>query len=322
VSGGITRSVSTITQTTTLGASGATDYVTFYNGASGAPVLPSAVSNINKYTVKNISSTAFLIATTSSQTIDGSTPIAGDANYSSISLLMLGNDVNNSTNFLDSSPNPKAPTRVGSPVISTTQSKFGGSSMYFPNTANSGGNLIHFTSSEFAVGTGNFTAEAWVYPTAFSAYNNVCGTRNTSGNNATGYNLFIVGTGELCVYSDGFYAMSPAGTITLNTWQHIAVCRNGGTTRTFKNGTQVGTTTTFDKNLTNTNLSVGSYNGDNSQPFCGYIDDLRITNIARYTTSSFTAPTAQLATNAVGVGFIEANKSLSFISDGANWRTV
>ena len=71
---GITRSISTVTSTVTLGATASTDYVVFI-GASGVVTLPTAVSNTNRYTLKNIDTTNKTISTTSSQTIDGTTTI-------------------------------------------------------------------------------------------------------------------------------------------------------------------------------------------------------------------------------------------------------
>jgi hypothetical protein len=71
---GITRSVSTVTTTLTLGATALTDYVVFI-GASGVVTLPTAVANTNRYTLKNIDTTNKTISTTSSQTIDGTTTI-------------------------------------------------------------------------------------------------------------------------------------------------------------------------------------------------------------------------------------------------------
>jgi hypothetical protein len=69
---GITRNISTITTSVTIGATAATDYVVFV-GSGGAPTLPTAVSNTNRYTIKNVHTTNKTISTTSSQTIDGST---------------------------------------------------------------------------------------------------------------------------------------------------------------------------------------------------------------------------------------------------------
>ena len=66
----IQRDVSTVTSTTTLGSSSATDYLVLV-GAGGAPTLPTAVGNTNRYTVKNTDTTNKTVLTTASQTIDG-----------------------------------------------------------------------------------------------------------------------------------------------------------------------------------------------------------------------------------------------------------
>lgn len=71
-SAGINRNVTTLTTTATIGAAAATDYVVFL-GVGAVPTLPTAASNTNRYTLKNIDTTAKSIATTSSQTIDGTT---------------------------------------------------------------------------------------------------------------------------------------------------------------------------------------------------------------------------------------------------------
>lgn len=64
------RTVQTVTSSTTLGSAG--DYIVFI-GSGGAPTLPTAVGNTGRYSFKNIHTADRTIATTNSQTIDGST---------------------------------------------------------------------------------------------------------------------------------------------------------------------------------------------------------------------------------------------------------
>jgi fructose-1,6-bisphosphatase/inositol monophosphatase family enzyme len=71
---GITRSIASVSTATTAGATAATDYVYLVSGITTL-TLPTAVSNLNKYTVKNTGSNAVTVATTSSQQIDGTTTI-------------------------------------------------------------------------------------------------------------------------------------------------------------------------------------------------------------------------------------------------------
>lgn len=72
--GGITRLIATITTAVTLGAAALTDYVAFI-GASGVVTLPTAVGNLNRYTLKNVDTTNKTVSFTGGQTADGSTTI-------------------------------------------------------------------------------------------------------------------------------------------------------------------------------------------------------------------------------------------------------
>ena len=86
--GGITRSISTITASTSAGSTANTDYV--YNGNTAGNItltLPTAVSNTNRYTVKNSNTGVLSIYTTSSQTIDGVTFYNLNKQYQAIDLL-------------------------------------------------------------------------------------------------------------------------------------------------------------------------------------------------------------------------------------------
>jgi hypothetical protein len=90
--GGISRSIYNVTGATTAGSAANTDYV--YNGTSGpyAITMPTAVSNTNRYTVKNSGVGAISIYTTSSQTIDGVTFYNLSKQYSAIDLLSDGSN--------------------------------------------------------------------------------------------------------------------------------------------------------------------------------------------------------------------------------------
>jgi len=84
-----------------------------------------------------------------------------------------------------------------------------------------------------------------------------------------------------------------------NTWYHIAICRAGTNLRAYVGGVLKQTATA------STASSVAGYNvvigrsdiagsANTSGGFNGYIDDLRITKYARYTTTPFTPPTGPL----------------------------
>jgi hypothetical protein len=86
---GITRDVASIASPTTLGATALTDYVRFVSGTTTV-TLPTAVGNTNRYTIKNSGSDTVTIATTSSQTIDGSTTASLPVANTSLDLVSDG----------------------------------------------------------------------------------------------------------------------------------------------------------------------------------------------------------------------------------------
>ena len=181
---------------------------------------------------------------------------------------------------------------VGNAQISTSVKKYGTGSMYFDGT----GDWLACPPEPVQFGTGSFTIEAWVYPTA-SRYNPII-TRNWTGNNKL--ILAITSSGAVDVWvghaTSGYYqGTSSAVCSTLNTWYHIALVRNGSTITCYVNGSYVLTgSCTATMTDSNTNLMyIGYYLGDGST-FQGYIDDLRITKgVARYT-ANFTPPTSQV----------------------------
>lgn len=89
--GGITRTVSSISTPTTAGGSASTDYVYFVSGTTTL-TLPTAVSNTNRYTVKNTGANTVTVATTSSQTIDGSTTVTLPVANTSLDLISDGSN--------------------------------------------------------------------------------------------------------------------------------------------------------------------------------------------------------------------------------------
>jgi Concanavalin A-like lectin/glucanases superfamily len=173
---------------------------------------------------------------------------------------------------------------VGDAKLSTAVVKYGTSSMYFDGT----GDYLSIPASTNFVLNGDFTIEAWIYPT------NVTGTFNlvALGSEATGRYVIYIVNGVLTSNLYGSGVVSMGGTISINTWAHIAVVRAGSTIKGYINGTVLGTTDANSSSLGNLNpIKIGS-DASGAAVYVGYIDDLRITKgVARYTTT-FTPPTA------------------------------
>ncbi len=90
-SGGINRSISSISSPVTAGATANTDYIYLVSGTTTL-TLPTAVGNTNQYTITNTGTNNVTVATTSAQTIDGSTTYILDAQYYSIDVLSNGSN--------------------------------------------------------------------------------------------------------------------------------------------------------------------------------------------------------------------------------------
>ena len=166
---------------------------------------------------------------------------------------------------------------VGNAQISTTQSKFGGSSMYF----NGSGSwlIMRSTPGDYLQlgGTSKpFTIEAWTYPTSFGTNVTIAerGGGSAAWNSSTGiqYTWFFKASDSKMywqIYAGGtsVTSMSSSVTISLNTWTHVAVTYDGTTTYLFVNGVQVGTNTAaYTIPSTPNQMRVGAET-DGSNPF-------------------------------------------------------
>jgi hypothetical protein len=215
---------------------------------------------------------------------------AKDPNFSSVSLLLHCNGSNGSTTFTDSSSNAFSATVTGSAAISTAQSKFGGASALF----NASSARISFTSAAFQLGTGDFTIEAFIYPTSLSntSYPTFIGTRYGAAGDSAAWSLTVNSSGSFYMYSNSMLVQSSSGVITINNWYHCAVSRQGSTLRAFVNGALVATNSSFSSNFNGTSKLVIGNDDAGTDPFQGYIDEVRVTKgVSRYN-GAFTALTA------------------------------
>lgn len=229
-------------------------------------------------------------------------PRAGyvDPYWSDVSLLMSMDGANGSTTFTDKSVNNYAFISYG-PVISTAQSKFGGSSGSF-----SGNNLalpdnVNGTGPSPLTNwwTSSFTLEGWIRLNAYPG-NSISSPFYGNGNSSNVYWGFGPVTNGTLMFawtvSGGTFmgnrVPSSSGIIALNTWHHIAMTYDAstGTIRTFSDGILRASLTggTFGSPV----VSGPALIGRTSATLNGYIDELRVTrNVARYT-SNFTPPTS------------------------------
>ena len=178
---------------------------------------------------------------------------------------------------------------VGNASISTTQSKFGGSSMAFDGT---GDYLTIPNNVLFALGTGDFTIECWAYLTAGSN-NGLWQLASSAFPGVAGLAVSLF-SGQWNIYYQNGSQIYGYGTVTTGAWYHVALVRQSGSLYIYSNGVKY-TVASDTTNYTGTTLVIGGYYST-SQLWNGYIDDFRITRgLARYT-ANFTPPTQALPT--------------------------
>lgn len=214
-----------------------------------------------------------------------------DPYWSNVSLLLHMDGSNGSTTFTDSSNNAVSVTANGNAQISTTQSKFGGSSGSF-----STGHIITPGGSLFNFGTGDFCIEFWCYFNGVASNQRLGGGDLQSGGNFN-WAIYTTSSGQLNYYlgtgggSWDIAAVKSIGTVSTGQWYHVALVRNGNTFSGYLDGVS-GSSTTSSASL-GTNSTNGAFFGtQGSSNFNGYLDDIRITKgVARYN-ANFTPPTA------------------------------
>jgi hypothetical protein len=184
-------------------------------------------------------------------------------------------------------------TTVGNAQVDTAQSKFGGASLLLDGAGdylyadNSAGTLSFGTSQDF-------TFEAWCrFANTNTYFTILSGPGQTSS--------FIIQRGNDNILRVGrtntaWDAASTSNATAANTFQHIAVSRSSGTLRIFVNGTQVHSSANTQSYPCVYNLGVGgdtTYGSESN----GHMDEVRVSNIARYT-ANFTPSTTAFTNDA------------------------
>ena len=210
-----------------------------------------------------------------------------------------------SNRFIDNSTNAFTITRNGdvsvqafspfNPTAAWSAATNGGSG-YFDG---SGDYLTVANSANYALGTSDFTIELWWYPTA--SFSN-------------GLTLFSHGYVSYCPWlfytnvSNGLLAYASSsgsswdvlnaanfGTVTINAWNHIALCRSGSTFYLCLNGVVTSTATSSASLMSiASGLTIGATTSGIGVISSSYITNARIIKGTALYTGAYTLPTAPL----------------------------
>jgi len=175
----------------------------------------------------------------------------------------------------------------GDAKLDTGNKKFGSSSLVLDGT---GDYIAITTNDDFGFGQNDFSLEMWIDPNSVTGIQTLFDLRAGIATDITPH-VFIDGT--TLKYATQGTTRIQGGTVATGSWQHIAVTRFNGWTRLYLNGTQVGITY---RDLSDYGdikpVKIGAdFLGQNA--FNGHIDDIRISDSARYATGTYSVPTAQ-----------------------------
>lgn len=206
-------------------------------------------------------------------------------------LMLHANGTDASTSFPDDSASTHTVTANANAQIDTAQSKFGGASGLFDGT---GDNIKMPASTDWDVGTGDFTIDFWV------RYNSV-GAENRHfdfGNFSAGKGLVMgYSGGTVTLYFNGNAGASAtfSWSASTATWYHLAFTRSSGGVRFFVDGTQTGTTQTKTDNVASggNTPTIGHWTSITNFALNGWIDEFRFVKGTAVWTANFTPPTAE-----------------------------
>ena len=190
-----------------------------------------------------------------------------------------------------------------------TGSTFFGGGVSAESGSASQNNLQLDISSDFNLGTNNFTIEAFIYLDALGQFNNILavGTDSTNGYRmdlGTGNNLRLVTK----LGSDSWGVLITGSTTFIkDKWYHVAVTRSGNSFDLWVDGTKDATTVTNSGAVLDATVSSANSGTNNigveigslttygfSRKFNGYISNLHLVNGTALYTSNYTIPTTRL----------------------------
>ena len=192
---------------------------------------------------------------------------------------------------INSSSTQKLPAASGASGVSTEGNFYEGSYSFDGTT-----DYIDVdASSEFDLGTGDFTVELWMRSWVDSAdtyYRRIYMTDGPTGNAAGNFQLTIEpSTGKINLWdgaASGGLNLLGTTNVANNQWNHIAAVRSGGTLKGYVNGTQETSgsySVAISPNSGSPRPRLGNFSGSGGTgDYNGFIQDLRVyKGVAKYT---------------------------------------
>ena len=190
-------------------------------------------------------------------------------------------------------------TADGTAQLSTAQAKFGSASLLLDGTDD-------FVTSDdnIDLSSGDFTVDMWIRPTNVTGYKGLW----QSGTSSL-LNVYLIGDQVQGVVGGSTTLFLSSTRISANVWTMISVEREGNVHRLYINGVLEQSSSTANR----PDDGVFAIGKNGFGDFNGYIDELRLSSVARYGGTSFTEPTSNY--------LVDGDTTALLHFDGANGST-
>ena len=166
-------------------------------------------------------------------------------------------------------------------VVNVYGGRFGGNALYFNGSAR-----LLLPSEVIDVGTGDFTVDFWMLPSAVDGARAFFGSDSDEASNGASGTIFA-GINESNAYvffgrSQVAFDLQWYGQLSETLWSHVAFVRSNGVLYLFVNGVlRASAEDTQDYSTLGNDFVIGADN--KTSYFAGWMDDFRISNVARWT---------------------------------------
>lgn len=210
---------------------------------------------------------------------------SGNFPFSVTQLLLHMDGADASATFTDNSQNAFAITVSGNTQIDTAQSVFGGASGLFDGSADflqvPNNAALEFFGSDW-------TAEFRMRAAALAA-DQMLISRRDSGGTGNGWQIGVTTGGVVFLQGSGSSLSSPAAAVTAGNWHAIGITHQtaSNTARIYVDGVRVASGTVSLGATLSQVMLIGRREVAAFLDFGGHIDELRLSNVCRYTDASY-----------------------------------
>ncbi|KKT83795.1 MAG: LamG domain-containing protein receptor [candidate division WWE3 bacterium GW2011_GWC2_44_9] len=213
---------------------------------------------------------------------------------------------------------------TATPTWNTTSFVGGGASLYFDGS-NDYVSKSYSSDTELNPGTASMSVDLWFnHPSAIAGTDTLISRASGTLASEVGYKIYMTSSGYMCFGIDDTAGSFPEDNACSTTsyadssWHHLEVTKDGITSITlYIDGLQVATNTNTgsDATISGTNPAfyVGVDSDGASNPWTGFIDEVRVYDVLRSASDVKTDYAARGATRGVGVSFggSQINEKLS-----------